>query len=68
MGSWTRNLGFRAYVKSTSSRPRKAKFQEDGQSYGSNVDLGFFYGTSFSESMAPNEMMETMLWFQILMR
>jgi hypothetical protein len=55
-------------VKSTTSRPGKAKFQEDGQSYGSDVDLGFFYGTSFSESMAPNEMMETVLWFQMLMR
>jgi hypothetical protein len=69
-------------VKFTASGPKKAKFQEDGQSYGSNVNLGFFCGTKFLKSMAPNEMMPhmskdheswvandgTMLWFQILMR
>jgi hypothetical protein len=48
------------HVKFTTFGPRNAKFQEDGQSYGSNVDLRFFCGVSFSKSMAPSEMMRHM--------
>jgi hypothetical protein len=43
------------HVKSTTSKPRKAKDREDGQSYGSNAGQGFFCGASFSGSMAPDE-------------
>jgi hypothetical protein len=48
-------------VKSTASRLGKAKDKKDGQSYGSNVDQGFFCGDGFSKSGAPNEMMPHML-------
>jgi hypothetical protein len=47
-------------LKSTTFGPWKAKFQKDGQSYGLDVDIRFFCGTSFSKSMAPNEMMQHM--------
>ncbi len=71
-----------AQVKSTTFGPKKAKDQEDGQSYGSNVYPRFFCGASFSGSVALDEMMphmsrdyeswlandKTMLWFQILVR
>jgi len=48
------------HVKFIAFGPRNAKSQEDGQSYGSNVDLRFFCGANFSKSMAPNEMMRHM--------
>jgi hypothetical protein len=35
-------------VKSITFGPRKANDQEDGQSYGSNVDPRIFCGVSFS--------------------
>jgi hypothetical protein len=71
-----------ALVKSTTFWLGKAKDKEDDQSYGLDADQGFFYGTNFPRSMAPNEtmphmlkdhqswahMMETMSWFQILMK
>ncbi len=47
-------------MKSTTSRSRKAKDQEDGQSYGSNVDPRFFCGVGFSGSIALDEMMPHM--------
>jgi hypothetical protein len=47
-------------VKSTAFGLGKAKFQKDGQSYCSNVDLRFFCGASFSKSMALNKMMRHM--------
>jgi hypothetical protein len=50
-----------AHVKSITYGPGKAKDREDDQSDGSNADQGFFCGTSFSISMAPNEMMPHML-------
>jgi hypothetical protein len=49
-----------AHMKSTASRPRKVKDWEDGQSYGLNVDLGFFCGVGFSRLVASNEMMPHM--------
>jgi hypothetical protein len=71
-----------AHVKSTTYGPKKVKYQEDGQSYGSNVYPRFFCGASFSGSLALDETMphmsrdheswltndKTMLWFQILVR
>ncbi len=50
-----------AHVKSTASRLGKVKDREDGQSYGLNVDLGFFCGVGFSRLVTPNEMMPHML-------
>jgi hypothetical protein len=47
-------------VKSTAFGPEKAKNRENEQSYGSNTNQGFFNGTSFSRSVAPNEMMSHM--------
>jgi hypothetical protein len=43
------------HVKSTTSKPRKVKDKEDGQSYGSNVGQGFFCGAGFSGLVAPDE-------------
>jgi hypothetical protein len=48
-------------MKSTASRLGKVKDREDGQSYGLNVDLGFFCGVGFSRLVTPNEMMPHML-------
>jgi hypothetical protein len=50
-----------AQVKSIAFRPGKAKDQEDGQSYGLNVDLWFFCGVGFSRLVALDEMMPHML-------
>ncbi len=47
-------------MKSTTSRLRKAKDHEDGQSYGSNVNPRFFCGVGFSRSIAPDETMPRM--------
>jgi hypothetical protein len=47
-------------VKFTTFGVGKARDWEDGQSYGSNVDQGFFCGVGFSISMAPSEMMPHM--------
>jgi hypothetical protein len=48
------------HVKSTTSKPRKAKDREDGQSYGSNADQGLFIGASFLGLVALDEMMPHM--------
>jgi hypothetical protein len=55
-------LGIRmaTQVKSTASKPRKAKDGEDNQSYGLDVDQGFFCGASFLGLMAPDETMPHM--------
>jgi hypothetical protein len=45
------------HVKSTTSKPKKAKDREDGQSYVLNAGQRFFCGVGFSRSVAPNEMM-----------
>jgi hypothetical protein len=47
-------------VKSITTRSRKAKAREDGQSYGSNADSRVFCGVGFSRSMAPDETMPHM--------
>ncbi len=41
--------------------PRKAKDWENDQSYGLNVNQGFFYGVGFSRSTALDETMPHML-------
>ncbi len=45
------------HVKFIRSGPRKANDRKDGQSYGSNVNLGFFCGVSLSQLVAPYETM-----------
>jgi hypothetical protein len=40
--------------------PRKAKDREDSQSYGLNVNQGFFCGASFSKSITLDETMPHM--------
>jgi hypothetical protein len=71
-----------AHVKSNTSRSGKAKDREDGQSYGLDVDLGFFCEAKFLGLVALDEIMPhmlenhgswamndgNMLWFQILVR
>ncbi len=47
-------------MKSTASRPRKAKDRENDQSYGLDTNQGFFCGASFLRLVAPNEMMPHM--------
>jgi hypothetical protein len=48
------------HVKSTASRPKKAKDKEDDQSYRLDAYQEFFFGTSFLGLVAPNEMMPHM--------
>jgi hypothetical protein len=50
-----------AHVKSNTFGSRKAKDWEDGQSYGLDVDLGFFCGANFLGVMALDEIMPHML-------
>jgi hypothetical protein len=51
-----------ALMKFNTFGSRKANDRKDGQSYGLNANLRFFYTTSFSRSMAPNEAMPHMLY------
>jgi hypothetical protein len=53
-------IGMVAQVKCTTFWPRKVKDREDDQSYGLDVNQGFFCGTSLLGLMAPNEMMSHM--------
>jgi hypothetical protein len=50
-----------AHVKSNKFGLRKGKEQENGQSYGLDVNPRFIYKVNFSRSMAPNDVMPHML-------
>jgi hypothetical protein len=48
-------------VKSNAFGSRKVKYWENGQSYGLDVNSGFFSGVYFLRSVALNEVMPHML-------
>jgi hypothetical protein len=50
-----------AHVKFNTSGLGKGKDQENGQSYGLDVNPRFIYDVNFSRSMAPNDVMPHML-------